>query len=227
MSFLQIATHNIGPGGRAAGIRKWDVLLAVDGEIFTEEPQLLYLKFQNRRDAPWLLTLKRKNEVFDVLVYLPFVADFIKTDENVTNQATELIKKHRFMDLADYRNFEVYRDIVKNVDLVDTRPNPFVTLIAPIWMLHNRLYLLLFLAIAIYCTTFFAHFYVFALTVILVGLYTQRHQIDLKRAYCQMLEKKLWMVVASDDELKVVEKVIAIDNESRVRHFVSTSRRAF
>ena len=42
-----------------------------------------------------------------------------------------------------------------------------------------------------------------------------------------MLEKKLWMVVASDDELKVVEKVIAIDNESRVRHFVSTSRRSF
>jgi len=102
-----------------------------------------------------------------------------------------------------------------------------VTLIAPIWMLHNRLYLLLFLAIAIYCTTFFAHFYVFALTAILVGLYTQRNQIDLKRAYCQMLEKKLWMVVASDDELKVVEKVIAIDNESRVRHFVSTNRRAF
>ena len=227
MSFLQIATHNIGPGGRAAGIRKWDVLLAVDGEIFTEEPQLLYLKFQNRRDAPWLLTFKRKNEVFDVLVYLPFVADFVKTDEDLTNQATELIKKHRFMDLADYRNFEVYRDAVKNVDLVDTRPNPFVTLIAPIWMLHNRLYLLLFLAIAIYCTTFFAHFYVFALTAFLVGLYTQRHQIDLKRAYCQMLEKKLWMVVASDDELKVVEKVIAIDNESRVRHFVSTSRRAF
>ena len=227
MSFLQIATHNIGPGGRAAGIRKWDVLLAVDGEIFTEEPQLLYLKFQNRRDAPWLLTFKRKNEVFDVLVYLPFVADFVKTDEDLTNQATELIKKHRFMDLADYRNFEVYRDAVKNVDLVDTRPNPFVTLIAPIWMLHNRLYLLLFLSIAIYCTTYFAHFYVFALTAILVGLYTQRHQIDLKRAYCQMLEKKLWMVVASDDELKVVEKVIAIDNESRVRHFVSTSRRAF
>lgn len=226
MSFLQVATHNIGPGGLAAGVKKWDVLLAIDGEIFNEEPRSLYLKFQNRRDAPWLLTFKRKNEVFDVLVYYPFVADFIKTDQDATNQATELIKKHRFMNLDAYRNFEVYRDAIKNVDLVDTRPNPFVTLIAPIWMLHNRLYLLMFLAIAIYCTTFFAHFYLFALTAILIGLYTQRNQIDLKRAYCQMLEKKLWMVVASDDELKVVEKVIAIDNESRVRHFVVTSRRA-
>lgn len=225
MSFLQIATHNIGAGGTAAGLRKWDILLAVNGEIFTEDARALYLRFQNRADAPWLLTIKRQDLVVDVLIDTPFVADFVNTDDETTITAQEVINKHRFLNLSDYRNFEVYRDKFKNADLVDTRKNPFAGLFAPVWMLHNRLYLLLFLVITIYFTAYFAHLFLLVITALLVGIYTQRAQINLKRAYCDILEKKLWMVVASNNEISVVEKIIAADEETSVRHFIPKSRR--
>jgi len=167
----------------------------------------------------------RNDVIFDVLVYSPFVAEFAITGAEETSRTKELLKLHRFSDWSAYRNFEVYRDIYKKADLVDTFYNPLTGFIAPLWMLHNRLYMLLLLVLAIYATTFFANVYIFGFTVILIAMYTQRAQIDLKRAYCKVLNKRLWVVVAASDELSVVEKIMGLDENTSVRHFVKNSVR--
>ena len=225
MGFLKISTPNIGPGGRVARLQKLDVILAVDGETFDPDPKSFYLKFQKKNSAPWLITLKRNDVIFDVLVYSPFAADFVITGTEETSLTKDLLKLHRFSDWSAYRNFEVYRDIYKKADLVDTFYNPLTGIIAPLWMLHNRLYMLLLLVLAIYATTFFANVYIFGFTVILIAMYTQRAQIDLKRAYCKVLNKRLWVVVAASDELSVVEKIMGLDENTSVRHFVKNSVR--
>jgi hypothetical protein len=79
--------------------------------------------------------------------------------------------------------------------------------------------------LAIYATTFFANVYIFGFTAVLVAMYTQRAQIDLKRAYCKVLNKRLWVVVAASDELSVVEKIMGLDENTSVRHFVKNSVR--
>jgi hypothetical protein len=225
MGFLKISTPNIGPGGRVACLRKLDVILAVDGETFDPNPKSFYLKFQKKNSAPWLITLMRNDVIFDVLVYSPFVAEFAVTGEEETSRTKELLKLHRFNDWSAYRNFEVYRDIHKKADLVDTFYNPLTGFIAPLWMLHNRLYMLLLLVLAIYATTFFANVYIFGFTAVLIAMYTQRAQIDLKRAYCKVLNKRLWVVVAASDELSVVEKIMGLDENTSVRHFVKNAVR--
>jgi hypothetical protein len=85
--------------------------------------------------------------------------------------------------------------------------------------------MLLLLVLAIYATTFFANVYIFGFTAVLIAMYTQRAQIDLKRAYCKVLNKRLWVVVAASDELSVVEKIMGLDENTSVRHFVKNSVR--
>ena len=54
--------------------------------------------------------------------------------------------------------------------------------------------------------------------MILVGIYTHRAQISLKRSYCLFDEKFLWFVTATPDELTVVEKIMILDPDTSCKH---------
>ena len=67
MSFLKVSTIRIGEAARKRKIKGGDILLAVDGYMFTQDTKELSKKFNDERQAPWLLSFKRGEVVFDVL----------------------------------------------------------------------------------------------------------------------------------------------------------------
>ena len=218
MSFLKIASVRIGEAARKRKIRAGDILLAIDGYIFVQDTKELKKKFEDKNEAPWLLTFKRGDLVFDVFFDEPLKSDFDITTVEETEEATAALRKHTYADWKDYKTYEVYRDIYKKAEIVEVATDPFAGFLPPIWMLQNKLYYPLASIIIIYGITFISNIFVCLLAVALVGVYTHRAQISLKRSYCLFDEKFLWFVTATTSELMVVEKLMILDPDTACKH---------
>lgn len=217
MSFLKVSTIRIGEAARKRKIKGGDILLAVDGYMFTQDTKELSKKFNDERQAPWLLSFKRDEVVFDVLFDEPFKSDFDLTTAEETEQSLQALKEHKYASWEEYTTYEVYRDIYKNADIVEISRDAFAGYIPPIWMLQNSLYYPFASVMIIYGITFIANLFVGILAVVLVGIYTHRAQISLKRSYCLFDEKFLWFVTAAPTERAVVEKIISLDPDTKCK----------
>jgi len=191
MSFLKISSVRIGEAARKRKIRSGDILLAVDGYMFTQDTKELKQKFEDKSQAPWLLTFKRGELVFDVFFDEPLKSDFDITTAEETEDATDALKKYKYADWQDYKTYEVYRDIYKKAEIVEVSNDPIAGYVAPIWMLQNKLYYPFASVMIIYGITFISSIWLCMLAVVLVGVYTHRAQISLKRSYCLFDEKFL------------------------------------
>lgn len=221
MSFLKISSVRMGEAARKRKIRPNDILLAIDGYIFSQDTKELKKKFEDKNQAPWLLTFKRGELVFDVLFDEPLKSEFEITTGEETEESTAALRKHRYAAWGDYKTYEVYRDIYKKAEIVEVSTDPFAGYVPPIWMLQNKLYYPFASIMIIYGITFISSFLLCLIAVVLVGIYTHRAQISLKRSYCLFDEKFLWFVTATPDELTVVEKIMILDPDTECKQKLS------
>jgi hypothetical protein len=217
MSFLKISSVRIGEAARKRKIRADDILLAIDGYMFNQDTKELEKKFADKESRPWLLTFKRGEVIFDVFFDEPLKANFDITSAEETDDAIKSLKMHRYQDWEEYKTFEVYRDVKKKAEIIEISTDPIAGYLPPLWMLQNRLYYPFASVLIIYGITFISSIYLCLFAVLLVGLYTKRAQISLKRSYCLFDEKFLWLVTASSDEISVLEKVMALDPDTKCR----------
>src|SRR6056300_29571 len=215
MSFLKISPVRIGEAARKRKIRADDILLAIDGYMFNQDTKELEKKFVDKESRPWLLTFKRGEVIFDVFFDEPLKANFDITSAEETDDAIISLKMHRYQDWEEYKTFEVYRDVKKKAEIIEISTDPIAGYLPPLWMLQNRLYYPLASVLIIYGITFISSIYLCLFAVLLVGLYTKRAQISLKRSYCLFDEKFLWLVTASSDEISVLEQVMALDPDTK------------
>ena len=75
MSFLKISSVRIGEAARKRKIRSGDILLAIDGYIFSQDTKELKKKFEDKNQAPWLLTFMRGELVYDVFFDEPLKSE--------------------------------------------------------------------------------------------------------------------------------------------------------
>lgn len=218
MSFLKISSVRIGEAARKRKIRTGDILLAIDGYIFAQDTKELKKKFEDKNQAPWLLTFKRGELVFDVFFDEPLKSDFDITTAEETEEATSALRKHKYAAWEEYKTYEVYRDIYKKAEIVEISKDPFAGYIPPIWMLQNKLYYPFASVMIIYGITFISSILLCLLAIVLVGVYTHRAQISLKRSYCLFDEKFLWFVTATPNELAAIEKIMILDPDTKCRH---------
>ena len=218
MSFLKISSVRIGEAARKRKIRSGDILLAIDGYIFSQDTKELKKKFEDKNQAPWLLTFMRGELVYDVFFDEPLKSEFDITTVEETEAATAALKKHNYAAWESYTTYEVYRDVHKKAEIVEVSTDPFAGYVPPIWMLQHKLYYPFASVMIIYGITFISSFWLCLLAVILVGIYTHRAQISLKRSYCLFDEKFLWFVTATPDELTVVEKIMILDPDTSCKH---------
>lgn len=217
MSFLKISSVRIGEAARKRKIRAADILLAIDGYIFNQDTKELEKKFADKESGPWLLTFKRGEVIFDVFFDEPLKSDFDITSAEETDEVMKSFKMHRYQAWQDYKTFEVYRDIKKKAEIIEISRDPIAGYLPPLWMIQNRLYYPLASILIIYGITYITSIYLCLFAVLLVGLYTNRAQISLKRSYCLFDDKFLWFVTAGSDEVSVLEKVMALDPDTKCR----------
>ena len=214
--FLKLETRGLGLAGRAKKLKPGDALVAVDGEIFNGDAEMLAARMGKRvadpdQDNPevdgaedgvtaHLLTFWRDGKFFHVIFDTRLKASFESTGHEETVEILRGVQTLKFAPLETYQNFEVFRDVRKNAALHSTDSEEIATIAPVLWMLNHRLFYPMMAVCIVYGVTLVAHWVVFVISYILVSIYTKRAQIDLLRSYKLFEDKFFWMVLAEPGE---------------------------
>ncbi|WP_213685020.1 PDZ domain-containing protein [Roseicyclus sp.] len=218
--FLKLETRGLGFAARAKKLKPGDVLVAIDGEIFTGDAEMLSARMGKpvadhddnpEVDAselgftPHLLTFWRSGIVFHVILETRLKASFEVTGPDETLEILRAVQTLKFAPLESYQNFEVFRDIRKNAAMHATDLEEIATIAPVLWMLNHRLYYPMVAVLIVYGITFVAHWFVFVISYVLVSIYTKRAQVDLLRSYKMFEDMFFWMVLAEPGEAEARE----------------------
>jgi len=219
-SYLKLEARGLGLAARSKKLKPGDVLVAIDGEAFTGDAEMLAKRMGRQatgnEDNPevdaaedgvsaHLLTFWRDGNFFHVIFETRLKASFEATGAEETLAITQGWQALVMAPLESYQNFEVFRDVRKNAALHSTDNEEIATLAPALWMLNHRLYYPLMAVCIVYGTTFVAHWFLFVISYFLVSVYTKRTQIDLLRSYKLFEDKFFWMVLAEPGEAEARE----------------------
>lgn len=213
--FLKLQKTGLGRQARAFRLKQGDVLVAVDGNMFSGDATQLRAVFagedqvdesseedeDNERVSSFLLTFWREGTFFNLMFDQPLVAryDFSSADESL-KIADEFQSLH-FAPKEAYLNFEVFKDIYRNAGLHQLKEDPLASIAPLLWMLNHRLVYPMIGVILIYSITLLTHWFLFITVYILVCVYTKQAQFNLLRSYQLFEEKYFWMVLAATSEM--------------------------
>ena len=217
---MKIATNGIAVLDYVKRLRESDILVAVDGEIYTEGPQKLRDRFNMEAgDKPkWLLTFWRDGQLFDILLNSPIQSEFGLATEQETKWALEQFSTHVFGEFDSYQNFEVYRDRYSVCDILSLEKDPLALILPAIWCLKYRLYPPLAALSAAYLVTFFINIYLFAIAYIVLSRFVYVSQDNVLRSFTLFGGKSHYMTIASTNENDVSALVKKIDPKNKIRY---------
>ena len=89
--------------------------------------------------------------------------------------------------------------------IIDTEPSLVATFASPLWLIQNRLWEVLLAVILIYGATLTVSWMLFAIAVVLLGLYFRQAQLTLQRSFNLMRQRQMWMIVAGRSIQEVQE----------------------
>jgi len=217
---LKIATNGIAVLDYVKRLKENDILVAVDGEVFTDGPKKLRDRFNlEAGDEPkWLLTFWRDGQLFDILINSPIQSEFGLATEQETEWAMEQFGTHVFGDFASYQNFEIYRDNKSVCDILSLEKDPLAFILPTVWCLKYRLYPPLAALMAAYLVTFFINIYLFAVTYIILSRFVYVSQDNIMRSFTLFAGKSHYMTIASTNENDVSAIVKKIDPKNKIRY---------
>lgn len=216
---LKIATNGIAVLDYVKRLKESDILVAVDGEIYTDGPKKLRDKFNMEAgdESKWLLTFWREGQLFDILLNSPIQSEFGLATEQETKWATEQFSTHVFGAFESYQNFEVYRDSYGVCDILSLEKDPLALILPSIWCLKYRLYPPLAALAAAYLVTFFINIYLFAVAYIILSRFVYISQDNVLRSFTLFGGKSHYMTIASTNENDVSAIVKKIDPKNKIR----------
>ena len=217
---LKIATNGIAVLDYVKRLKESDILVAVDGEVFTDGPKKLRERFNIEAgdEAKWLLTFWRDGQLFDILINSPIQSEFGLATEQETEWALEQFGTHVFGDFSSYQNFEIYRDSNGVCDILSLEKDPLAFILPSLWCLKYRLFPPLAALIAAYLVTFFINIYLFALTYIVLSRFVYVSQENVMRSFTLFANKSHYMTIASTNENDVSAIVKKIDQQNKIRY---------
>ena len=217
---LKIATNGIAVLDYVKRLKENDILVAVDGEVFTDGPKKLRDRFDlEAGDEPkWLLTFWRDGQLFDILINSPIQSEFGLATEQETEWAMEQFGTHVFGDFASYQNFEIYRDNNSVCDILSLEKDPLAFILPSVWCLKYRLYPPLAALMAAYLVTFFINIYLFAVTYMVLSRFVYFSQDNIMRSFTLFAGKSHYMTIASTNENDVSAIVKKIDPKNKIRY---------
>ena len=216
---LKIATNGLSIPDYVKKLQEADILVAIDGQIYTQGPAKLREMFLSKQgeEAKWLLTLWRDGQVFDIIINMPIESKFGLATEQETEWAMEEFQKHAFGDFKSYQNYEIYRDAYNICDVLSMEKDPMAGLFPVIWLLKYRLYPPLGVVMVSYALTFFINVYLFLITYLILSRFIYVSQDNIMRSFTLFAEKKHYMTIAGTNERDVSVIVKNIDAKNKIR----------
>jgi len=216
---LKIATNGLSIPDYVKKLQEADILVAIDGQIYTQGPAKLREMFLSKQgeEAKWLLTLWRDGQVFDIIINMPIESKFGLATEQETEWAMEEFQKHAFGDFKSYQNYEIYKDAHDICDVLSMEKDPMAGLFPVIWLLKYRLYPPLGVVLVSYALTFFINIYLFMITYVVLSRFIHLSQDNLMRSFTLFAGKKHYMTIAGTNERDVSVIVKNIDPKNKIR----------
>ena len=229
--FLKLQKYGLGRQARAFRLKRGDVLVAINGDIFTGDATMLRNVFGGVGSADaddeadddaaddkvvrYLLTFWREGKFFNLVFNSALVAryDFTTLDESI--EITKSFADVKFADKEQYINYEVFKDIYRNAGMHSVEPDPLATIAPFLWMLNHRLFYPMLGISLVYAITLLTHWSVFIAVYLLVCVYTRRAQLNLLRSYQLFEEKYFWLVFAATSEMEARELARRFDPDVR------------
>lgn len=213
LPFLQMA-RGLPLGARNRKLKEGDVLVAFDGEMFNGDVEMLRARQGAAKAAkadedegerepmtPHLLTFWREGHFFHIIFDTPLVSGFEACPAEIAQQIIPAFARMKYAPLETYRNFEFFRDVRKNAALHACEPESLPKYAPFLWMMNHRLYYPMVAVGVVHVLTFLSHWSLFALTYLLLAVYTNRAQLSLLRSYKLFEDKFFWMVLAEPNEV--------------------------
>ena len=175
-----------------------DVIVAVDGQPFKGDVDLLLdMIFECDPETGIFLTVFREGSLFHVIARGPLGCAFEYAKPEIADAASKKLAKTTIAPLAEYRIFEVLRDINRKCVIIDTQPSMIAMLASPVWLVHCRLWEVLLAVLLIYGVTLLVSWMLFVIVFILLALYFRQAQLTLQRSFNLMRQRQMWMIVAA------------------------------
>lgn len=216
--FLKLQKTGLGRQARAFRLKRGDVLVAVDGSIFTGDAAMLRGVFggtgspdsedeedgddKDDRTIRYLLTFWRDGVFFNLIFDHALTARYEFTTLDESMEISKSFPDLKFRDKSLYSNFEIFKDIYRNAGMHSSEPEPLATFAPFLWMLNHRLFYPLLGISLVYAITLLTHWSIFCAVYLLVCVYTRRAQLNLLRSYQLFEEKYFWMVFAATSEIE-------------------------
>ena len=183
-----------------------DVVVGVNGQLFKGDIDLLLdIIFECDPETGIFLTIFREGYLFHVIARGPLGCAFEYAKPEIAEAAIKKLADADISEREEYRIFEVLRDINRNCVIIDTEPSLMATLASPVWLIQNRLWEVLLAVILIYGATLTVSWMLFAIAVVLLGLYFRQAQLTLQRSFNLMRQRQMWMIVAARSIQEVQE----------------------
>ncbi len=183
---------------RTLRLQNDDVIVAVDGQPFTGDVDLLLdMIFECDPQTGIFLSVYREGSLFHVIARGPLGCAFEYAKPEIAEAASKKLAKTTIAPLAEYRIFEVLRDINRKCVIIDTQPSMMAMLASPVWLVHCRLWEVLLAVLLIYGVTLLVSWMLFVIVFILLALYFRQAQLTLQRSFNLMRQRQMWMIVAA------------------------------
>lgn len=192
-----------------------DAIVAVDGQPFKGDVDLLLdMIFECDPQTGIFLTIFREESLFHVIARGPLGCAFEYSKPEIAEAASKKLAKTTIAPLAEYRIFEVLRDINRKCVIIDTQPSMMAMLASPVWLVHCRLWEVLLAVLLIYGVTLLVSWMLFVIVFILLALYFRQAQLTLQRSFNLMRQRQMWMIVAARSVQEVQETCRQFDPKS-------------
>ena len=192
-----------------------DAIVAVDGQPFKGDVDLLLdMIFECDPQTGIFLTVFREESLFHVIARGPLGCAFEYAKPEIAEAASKKLAKTTIAPLAEYRIFEVLRDINRKCVIIDTQPSMMAMLASPVWLVHCRLWEVLLAVLLIYGVTLLVSWMLFVIVFILLALYFRQAQLTLQRSFNLMRQRQMWMIIAARSVQEVQETCRQFDPKS-------------
>ena len=201
-SFLKISELKLKCRARNLRLKDDDVIVAVDGEPFHGT----ILEFTNilaEEDKKTLLTIKRSDIIFELFAFGTLGTKFKFTNPEETIEIEKSFENHTIHPLEEYNIFEILRDLRRKIDIIDASPSSLSWIFPPFWLIQNKLWEVLLVAISVYLITLSVAWWMFVITWILLALYFKKGQTTILRSFSIYRDKHFWLVLAAKDEEEI------------------------
>ena len=201
-SFLKISELKLKCRARNLRLKEDDVIVAVDGEPFHGT----ILEFTNilaEEDKKTLLTIKRSDVFLELITFGTLGSKFKFTSPEETIEIEKSLEQHTIHPFEEYKIFEILRDLRRKIDIIDASPSSLSWIFPPFWLIQNKLWEVLLVAISVYLITLSVAWWMFVITWILLALYFKKGQTTILRSFSIYRDKHFWLVLAAKDEEEI------------------------